>query len=218
MNFFDNGEICAFQINGEYVCFECLDPNRETLGAGEAILSKNLLGREGRCFCTRCSRFIERRKQDRFEVREGAFVSVKGEHYIIGPIHDISRGGVGFMYVGKEDKVQGSPEVDIFFSGGGLYLQNVKAEIISNFRIDKKVPNSSPAIRQCGMRFSALTVEQADRLDDFIREYLEWRFGVERRKHRSNGYEGPERRKGGDRRKILATSPYRQSYRSSYRR
>ena len=57
---------------------------------------------------TNSDEFIERRKWARFKVREGAFVAIKSDHYVVGPIHDISTDGFGFRYIGKRDKYRDS--------------------------------------------------------------------------------------------------------------
>jgi len=114
--------------------------------------------------------FTERRKSDRFEVRGGAFVSIKSEHDITGPIRDISRDGCAFMYIGKEDQISGPLEVDIFYSGLGLYMQKVKSKTISDFKTDKKAPSSYSAIRQCSVQFYELTNDQISRSGKFHQE------------------------------------------------
>ena len=44
--------------------------------------------------------FIERRKQDRFKVGGGAFVSIKSDKDKVGPIRDINSDGFAFRYIG----------------------------------------------------------------------------------------------------------------------
>ncbi len=58
--------------------------------------------------------FIERRKQNRFKVRDDAFVSIKSDKDKIGPIRDISGDGFAFNYIGKKGEIYGPLEVDIF--------------------------------------------------------------------------------------------------------
>lgn len=126
--------------------------------------------------------FIERRKQDRFKVMDGAFATIKSHHYVVGPIQNISRGGLGFRYIGKKGKIIGSLEVDIFFCGKGLFLQKVKAKTISDFRIDKKASESFPAIRHCCVQFYEPTNDQISQLDYFIQKYVDRNPDEDRRK------------------------------------
>ncbi|MEE8432968.1 MAG: hypothetical protein V3S16_17105 [Candidatus Desulfatibia sp.] len=145
--------------------------------------------------------FLERRKQDRFKVRGGAFVSIKSDHCAkIGPIQDISRDGFAFMYVNKEDQIYGPLEVDIFYSGSGIYMQKLKSKTISDFKIDKKAPSSSLAIRQCCVQFCELAEDQISHLEDFIQKYVDRRSGKDRRQFSDPNDSGPERRNGIERR------------------
>lgn len=60
---------------------------------------------------------IEKRKHKRFQVRDGAFISIKSDHCAkIGPIRDINRNGFAFRYTGKEGEIYGPLEVDMFFA------------------------------------------------------------------------------------------------------
>ncbi len=147
--------------------------------------------------------FIERRKQDRFKVRDGAFASVKSDEDKTGPIRDISRDGFAFRYIGKEGEIYGPLEVDIFYAGSGLYVQKVRSKTISDFKIDKKAPSSSLAIRQCCVQFCELTDDQISSLDNFIQKYVDRRSDKDRRQFSDPSFSGSERRSGIERR----TSP-----------
>jgi len=144
--------------------------------------------------------FIDRRKQDRFKVRSGAFVSVKSDHEKIGPIRDISRGGFAFRYLGEEGQIYGPLEVDIFYAGSGRYVQNIKSKTISDFKTDKNLPSSSLAIRQCCVQFCELTDDQVSYIDNFIQKYVDRRSDKDRRQFSDPSYSGPERRTGIERR------------------
>jgi hypothetical protein len=144
--------------------------------------------------------FIERRKQDRFKVRDDAFVSIKSDRDTIGPIRNISRDGFAFMYIGKEGELYGPLEVDMFYSGLGIYLQKLKSKTISDFKIDMKTPSSNLAIRQCCVQFCKLTDDQISSLDNFIQKYVDRRSGKDRRQFGNSSYSDPERRNGIERR------------------
>ncbi len=51
-----SGEICAFLINGKYVCFNCYDPNKDK---EDEILSKDFITESNQCVCDRCKEIIE---------------------------------------------------------------------------------------------------------------------------------------------------------------
>jgi hypothetical protein len=147
--------------------------------------------------------FIERRKQIRFKVRDDAFVSIKSDKDKIGSIRDISGDGFAFSYIGKKGEIYGPLEVDILYSGSGVYVQKLKSKTISDFKIDKKAPSSSLAIRQCCVQFCELTDDQVSNLNNFIQKYVDKRSGKNRRKFSDPSASGPERRFGIERR----TSP-----------
>jgi len=145
--------------------------------------------------------FNERRKQNRFKVRDDAFVSIKSDKDKIGPIRDISGDGFAFTYVGKKDQICGPLEVDIFYAGSGLYVQKLKAKTISDFKIDKKAPSSFLAIRQCCVQFCELTDDQISSLDNFIQQYVDRRTSINRRQLDDSCFNGAERRCATQRRR-----------------
>jgi len=149
---------------------------------------------------THNNEYKERREWYRFKVGEGAFVAIKSDHYVVGPIYNISKAGVGFRYIGKKEQIHGLLEVDIFFCGTGFYLQKVNAKTISDFPIDKKASDSHSAIRHCCLQFCELTNDQISNLENFIKKYGDRRSGKDRRK--SPQYSGPDRRKDVNRRNI----------------
>ena len=138
---------------------------------------------------------IERRKQARFNVRDGAFAAVKSDDYVVGPIQNISRGGLAFRYIGKAGQLHESLEVDIFFCGKGLYLQDVKSKTISDFNLDKKAPVNSLTIKQCGMQFRELTNTQISSIDNFILSYADELSENDLKEFAPLPYSGPDRRK-----------------------
>ena len=142
---------------------------------------------------------IERRKQERFKVRSGAFVSINSDIDKIGPIRNISRDGIAFRYIGKEGEIYGPLEVDIF-ADSGFYLQKVKSQTISDFKTNGKASTSSLAIRQCSVQFCDLTDNQISLLDNFIQQYFDRRSDKDRRQFGNSNYSGPERRNGLERR------------------
>jgi hypothetical protein len=48
-----DSEICAFLINGKYVCFNCYDPNGDR-NKDDEFLTQNFIAEKDQCFCDRC--------------------------------------------------------------------------------------------------------------------------------------------------------------------
>ena len=71
---------------------------------------------------------IERRKHNRFKVRTGAFAAVTFDHNIVGPIDNISRGGLAFRYISEKEQIPEALEIDIFISGKGFYMQKIPSK------------------------------------------------------------------------------------------
>lgn len=148
--------------------------------------------------------FIERRKQDRFKVKDSAFVSIKSDHCTkIGPIRDINRDGFAFRYIGQRGQIYGPLEVDILYSGSGLYVQKIKSKAVADFKTDKNPLSNSLAIRQCCVQFYELADDQISQLFNFIEKYVNKRSGKDRRQFDSPGDSDPEIRSRYERR----TSP-----------
>jgi hypothetical protein len=144
--------------------------------------------------------FNERRKQNRFKVRDDAFGYIKSDKDKIGPILDISRDGLAFSYLGKKGEIYGPLEVDMFYSESGIYVQKLKAKIISDFKTDENASSSSLAKRQCCLQFCELTDNQNLFLDNFIQKCVDRRSDKDRRQFGDPNFSGPERRSGIERR------------------
>ena len=115
--------------------------------------------------------FVERRKQQRLKINEGAFAAIKSDIYAVGPIRNISRDGFAFRYVGKNEEMKGSLKVDLFYVGEGWCLSDLPSKTIHNLKIDKKAADNSAALRECGVQFGKLAENQMSDLDNFIQKY-----------------------------------------------
>ncbi|MBU0986772.1 MAG: hypothetical protein KKH68_05910 [Proteobacteria bacterium] len=148
---------------------------------------------------------VERRQHKRFEVRKGIFAAVTSGLNKLGPIRDISKGGLAFRYVNGAEQLSGCFDLDIFSKEIGFQVKKVPFEIVSDFGIDEDVPFSTIKTRQCGGRFGHLADSQLSQLDLFIRNCIkERRFTGDRRQFKFSGFHGPERRIGIERRKHLS--------------
>ncbi len=145
--------------------------------------------------------FIEKRKRDRFKIRGGAFASIKSEYDDkIGPIQDISIDGFATRYIGKEGQICGPLEVDILYSGSGLYVQKIKSKTITDFTTEDTSLHCSLEIRQCGVQFCELADDQISQLNNFIQKYVDRRSGKNRRQLGDSSSSGHESRSGTERR------------------
>ena len=114
-------------------------------------------------------KMVERRKHQRFRVREGVFVVLGPDSNKIGTIMDISMGGLAYNYLedlfDEEDKFS---ELNIFFAEESLYLKKIKFQVVADQQ-PPKIPFSSINLRRCGVRFDNLNPSQTSELEHFIR-------------------------------------------------
>jgi len=84
----------------------------------------------------------EQRRYERLEPLQGsAFVVFRPEFDKIGPINDISRGGLGFNYLHPVDNEVPAPEtshiIDIIASSKSFHLTNIPCSLVYDAEADK---------------------------------------------------------------------------------
>ncbi len=112
---------------------------------------------------------VERRKHKRFQVRKGGFAGLGPYFENIGPIIDVSMGGLGFRYIGSEE-TNGS-YLDIFLADDDFYLRNVRFKTIWDFKSVNETLSSSVTMRRRGVQFKKLTDHQRSQLEYFIKNH-----------------------------------------------
>lgn len=138
--------------------------------------------------------FIERRKYKRFRVKEGAFATImaapvslgeledlnvgeialavlKAKPAQMGPIVNISNGGLSFRYIDKGKELNASYLLNILFTQDAFHLKNITVKIVSDFDAIDEFPFSTIIMKQAGVQFGELDSIQRAQLDQFIRNY-----------------------------------------------
>jgi len=111
---------------------------------------------------------VERRENERFRVKNDAFVALRPHYTKLGQISDISMGGLSFHYMSREELPNESFDVlDILVTNDDFFLEKVPFEIVVDLELTK-VPLSHVTIKRCSVRFGALTDDQRSQLEDFI--------------------------------------------------
>jgi hypothetical protein len=149
---------------------------------------------------------VEHRKSSRFDIREGTFIAVKSGDAIVGPIRNLSRGGLSFKYIDKKDQLKGWLEIDIFTRGMDFYLKGVPSLFVWNSKLFKNDPLSTITLRHCGIRFGELAPSQTTQIENFLKKYADRRTGKDRRHPDASPHKGPDRRIEFERRKGLVWS------------
>ena len=137
---------------------------------------------------------IERRKHNRFRVKEGGFAMVMSEPANLGQIEDmsmgeialavlkakplkmgqivnISKGGLAFRYIDSEVEAGKLSELDILFAQNGFHLKKVPFKIVADYKAASEFPFSSIVMRQRSVQFKEIKPYQTSQLDYFIKNY-----------------------------------------------
>ncbi len=113
----------------------------------------------------------DRRIHKRFEVKEGAFSSLRGPVSKLGQIMDISRGGLAFRYIDTGVYPDSSFELDISSTNNGFHMTEVSCKAVSDSAIANEFHSSSITMRRLGVQFAELTHNQTSQLEHFIQTH-----------------------------------------------
>jgi hypothetical protein len=114
---------------------------------------------------------IERRFNERFQAQQGVYALLKNGSSKLGQIKNISKGGLAFMYINDGEQIHEATEVDIFLSGYGFILKGIPCKKISDIHVDNFVPFSTFEMRQLGVQFGEVSLNQLAHLDRLIEKY-----------------------------------------------
>lgn len=120
----------------------------------------------------------EQRQYERLDLpQSSAFVVFRPEFSKIGPINDISRGGLGFTYLSRADNevpvAETSHIIDIIASNNTFYLSNIPCSLVYDAEADKDQFTFMPDLvnRLCGLKFDQLTEEQEKQINHFLEKH-----------------------------------------------
>jgi hypothetical protein len=113
---------------------------------------------------------IDRRKDERFQVKRFTFVKLWSEsNEDIGQLLDISKRGLSLRYFSKAQNPINFSQLGLFSSGCDLAIDGIPFRVVS----DTELPNGSPLdpinFRRSGVQFGQLTPEQLSELDYFLK-------------------------------------------------
>ena len=115
---------------------------------------------------------MERRIHRRFIVKEGGFVILQSEPFLVGKINDISRGGVSLLYAAKKMPNIEAREINIIFTKDSFYLAIDQFKYISDIKISQEAHNlDSLSMRRHSLQFRELSKSQLLELEFFIDTY-----------------------------------------------
>ena len=114
---------------------------------------------------------VDKRKHMRSRVKEGAFAVLMNHVTRVGPIKDISMGGLAFTYISEDKLPQGSFMMDLLFGGEGFYLKDIPSKVITDFEATDQPSFSFIPLRRCSVQFGEMNPLQISQLESFTRNY-----------------------------------------------
>ena len=116
----------------------------------------------------------DRRRAKRFRVW-GKAVAVVRPYLIhgnpVGPINDISLGGLSFSYFASDETTQELPELDVCLQDEGFCLCKIPFETVSDFAVAELRGFRPIGLRRRGVQFGDLSEEQMSQLKYFMEKY-----------------------------------------------
>ena len=111
----------------------------------------------------------EYRRHRRLKAKKGAVAVLCGRYYKIGPVIDITWGGLAFRYTYDDEKnLESAYRLSIFFTGEDFYLRTVPVEIVYDIEENSETSITAPRMKRCGVKFGRLTECQRFLLKQFI--------------------------------------------------
>ena len=115
------------------------------------------------------SKSVERREHERFEIPQGAYVTLGPGGRVMGKIVDISESGIAFGYIDGVEPSMGSDELDIFFMDSSLSLRKIPFTTVWNVEVPNEIRYSTEPMRRSGVQFKGLKRDQVSELKSFIK-------------------------------------------------
>jgi hypothetical protein len=116
---------------------------------------------------------IERRQHDRFKVEDGTLAAFAGPPVTLGPIVDISMGGLAFCYTSKAPALKKPARLDILSGQSLSLLYGLPCETVYDIEIGSEMSQGPLSERRRGVRFGELTPGQRLQLQSFIENYAQ---------------------------------------------
>jgi hypothetical protein len=102
---------------------------------------------------------------------EIAFAVIKSKPIKMGQIINISKDGLAFHYIDRQEASNSLFKMDILFAQDAFYLDRLLFKPIFDIKIATDIPLNSFTIRKCGVQFGELSAHQQSRLAYFIRNH-----------------------------------------------
>ena len=107
----------------------------------------------------------ERRQHTRFRPKDGTMAV---SNHALGPVVNISMGGLSFRYMGTDPSKPMLDMLGIFLGSDNVLIENIPTKIITDKLISQSTTFLKTSTRQCSIQFTKLTKSQKKNLKDFI--------------------------------------------------
>jgi len=111
----------------------------------------------------------ERRRHPRFKVKGGAFAVIPPTK--IGPIVDISLNGLAFCYNDAAVSCGEASEMDIFVFGSAFTIPKIPVIKVQAVDVVSQEVANSARRKRLGLEFGPLTLNQVNKLHDFMESF-----------------------------------------------
>jgi hypothetical protein len=122
--------------------------------------------------------FAERRKHERFKVKNGAIAMIRPLKAPVTTqkycqIINISKGGLAYRYIIRNGESNKPVKLDVLFiqdSICSVYLKDVSSKTVWVSHIDSKTSFSRATIKERGIQFGEMMPNQISQLDRYIKK------------------------------------------------
>lgn len=112
----------------------------------------------------------DRRRQQRFEVKNLAIAVPNKPSPQVGRIVNISKGGMAVRYLDMESWADEADTIDILINSS-FFMTKIPILNVNDFKVENQVSFSVMTERQCCLEFGTLSVDQEKLLDEFIMKH-----------------------------------------------
>lgn len=107
----------------------------------------------------------ERRQHTRFRPKDGTMAV---NNHALGPVVNISMGGLSFRYMGEDSSKPIMDMLGIFLGSDNVLIDNIPTKVITDKLISQSTTFLKTSTRQRSIQFTNLTKLQQKNLKDFI--------------------------------------------------
>ena len=112
----------------------------------------------------------ERRRYDRFIAKNDIYAAIGGEYKKVGPIQDVSIGGLAFTHICEDGAYENPAFVSLFAPDKKVFIFNIPCKILYEKPCSENNSSFASNIvkKRCGVKFVSPSKEQVAQLQAFL--------------------------------------------------